>query len=183
MRALIVYESMYGNTHLVANRIAEGLRDKACDVSVVPVSRATAEAAAGIDLIVVGGPTHMHGMTSSSTRRIAADAAVKPGSGVTLEPDASGRGLREWLHDLGPAQATPAAAFDTRLEGAAMLTGRASIGIARRLRRHGYHLVVPAESFLVTKHNTLPDGEDERARSWGAALAFAAGPLRHVPTA
>ena len=63
-----------------------------------------------------------------------------------------------------------------------MLTGRASIGIARRLRRHGYHLVVPAESFLVTKHNTLPDGEDERARMWGAALAFAAGPLRHVPS-
>ena len=86
MRALIVYESMYGNTHLVANRIAEGLRDKACDVSVVPVSRATAEVAAGIDLIVVGGPTHMHGMTSSSTRRIAADAAIKPGSGLTLEP-------------------------------------------------------------------------------------------------
>jgi flavodoxin len=39
MRALVVYESMYGNTHIVANCIAEGLRDKACDVTVMPVNR------------------------------------------------------------------------------------------------------------------------------------------------
>ena len=43
MRALIVYESLYGNTDIIANSIAEGLRDKACDVHIVPVTRATAE--------------------------------------------------------------------------------------------------------------------------------------------
>jgi hypothetical protein len=58
----------------------------------------------------------------------------------------------------------------------------ASNGIARRLRQRGYHLVVPAESFLVSKQNTLLDSEAQRAQSWGAALAFAAGPVPHVPS-
>src|SRR5271165_1319565 len=70
MRALIVYESLYGNTHIIANSIAEGLRDKACDVEVVPVTRAAAEMARDTDLLIVGGPTHMHGMTSGSSRRM-----------------------------------------------------------------------------------------------------------------
>ena len=108
MRALIVYESLYGNTHIIANSIAEGLRDKACDVTVVPVNRATAELVRETDLLVVGGPTHMHGMSSTSSRRMAVDAARKPGSGLTLEPVALAPGLREWLHGIGPAaQAWP----------------------------------------------------------------------------
>src|SRR5512142_1600343 len=101
MRALIVYESLYGNTHIVANCVAEGLRDKAFDVTVVPVSRAAAELAGGTDLLVVGGPTRMHRMSSGATRRMAANAAAKPGSGLTLEPGATGAGLREWLHETG----------------------------------------------------------------------------------
>jgi hypothetical protein len=181
MRALIVYESLYGNTHIVANSIAAGLRDKACDVTVVPVSRATPEMAIHTDLLVAGGPTHVHGMTSGSTRRMAAEVAMKAGSGLSLEPDAAGPGMRDWLHDLGSEQAIPAAAFDTRLDGSPILTGHASGGIAHRLRRHGYHLVVPAESFLVSKQNALLEDEAERAKSWGEALAFAAGPIGHVP--
>jgi Flavodoxin domain len=172
MRALIVYESLYGNTHIIANSIAEGLRDKACDVHIVPVTRATATMARDTDLLIVGGPTHMHGMTSGPSRRMGAEAAVKPGSGLDLEPDAAGPGLRAWLHGIGPASALPAAAFDTRLEGSALLTGRASQGIAHRLRQHGYDLVVPAKSFLVSKQNALLEGEAQRARTWGAALAF-----------
>jgi hypothetical protein len=56
-----------------------------------------------------------------------------------------------------------------------MLTGRASRGISWLLRRHGYRLIVPPESFVVTKVNTLVDGESSRARRWGKALAAAAG--------
>jgi hypothetical protein len=45
-----------------------------------------------------------------------------------------------------------------------MLTGRASRAIGRLLRRHGYRLAVPPESFVVTKVSTLADGESSRAR-------------------
>ena len=178
MRALIVYESLYGNTHIIANSIAEGLRDKACDVTVVPVNRATAELVRETDLLVVGGPTHMHGMSSSflppDGRRGGQEAGQRadPGAGPSPPGCANGCTASGRRHGLA------AAAFDTRLEGPAVLTGRASSGIAHRLLRHGYRLVVSPESFLVSKQNALLRTEANRAQAWGAALAFAAsGPI------
>ena len=79
MRALVVYESMYGNTHVVAGEIADGLR-VGYEVTLVPVAEATAELVAGADLLVVGAPTHMHGLSSASSRRTAVKAAAKDGS-------------------------------------------------------------------------------------------------------
>ena len=69
MRALVVYESMYGNTHVVAMNIAAGLSARH-DVTLVPVTRATPELVAGADLLVVGGPTHMHRMSTAASRRL-----------------------------------------------------------------------------------------------------------------
>jgi len=179
MRALVVYESMYGNTHVVAGNIAEGLRGT-YEVTLVPVASATADLIAGADLLVVGAPTHMHGLSTASSRQTARKAAAKPGSALTLDPDAADLALRDWLGDLADGHAQ-AAAFDTRLAGVPMLTGRASRGISRLLKRHGYRLIAPPESFVVTKLNTLADGESSRARRWGEALAAAAE--RAVPTA
>jgi menaquinone-dependent protoporphyrinogen IX oxidase len=173
MRVLVVYESMYGNTHVVASNIADGLRGT-YEVTLVPVAAATADLVAEADLLVVGAPTHIHGLSTASSRQAARRAAAKPGSGLTLDPDAGGTALRDWLSSLVCGHAL-AAAFDTRLVGAPVLTGRASRGISRLLRRHGYRLVVPPESFAVTKVNTLVDGESSRARRWGEALAAAAG--------
>ena len=85
MRALVVYESMYGNTRVVANNIADGLR-ATHEVTLVPVAGATGDLVAGADLLVVGGPTHMHGLSSPATRRMAAQAAAKPASGLRSGP-------------------------------------------------------------------------------------------------
>ncbi|HEV2375320.1 MAG TPA: flavodoxin domain-containing protein [Streptosporangiaceae bacterium] len=169
MHAVVVYESMYGNTHKVADAIAAGLADT-FDVSVVPVSRAAQQTLADADLVVVGGPTHIHGMSRRSTRKAAAEAASKPDSGLTAEPDALGQGVREWLGSLGH-HSLKAAAFDTRLQGPAALTGRASQGVGRLLRAHGFTLVAQPESFLVTKDNQLEADETSRAHEWGATLA------------
>ena len=62
MHTLVVYESMFGNTHKIADGIAAGLRPTG-EVRVVPVHEATDELVAWADLVVVGGPTHIHGMT------------------------------------------------------------------------------------------------------------------------
>jgi Flavodoxin len=171
MRALVVYESMYGNTRIVANRIADGLR-ATHEVSVVPVGEATPELLAGADLVVAGGPTHMHGMSSASSRRMAVQAAAKEGSGLTLDPGARGPGIRDWLGVAADGRAL-AAAFDTRLKGVPAFTGRASRPIARLLKRRGCTIVAAPESFLVSQQNTLLDGEAERARRWGMTLGAA----------
>lgn len=169
MRAVVVYESMYGNTHLVAAAISQGLVGGG-EVSVVPVDEATAELLDGADLLVVGGPTHAHGMSHASTRAGAVDAAKKPDSDLSLDPDAEGPGLRDWFSSLGPLDAE-AAAFDTRMHGPPALTGRASKGIARKLRHHGLALLDEPMSFLVTKDNHLEPGEEAHARAWGEQLA------------
>jgi hypothetical protein len=170
MRALIVYESMYGNTRQVAQRIGDGLSGS-YTVSVFPVARATPAMVEEADLVVVGGPTHVHGMTSSFSRKGAIEAAEKAGSGLTVDPDAGGMGLRDWFDDLSSRAHAVAAAFDTRVDASAALTGRASKGIARRLRKVGFDLVTEPESFLVDKENRLLPGEEQRAEEWGARLA------------
>jgi hypothetical protein len=169
MKAVVVYESMYGNTHHVATAIGEGLISQA-DVVVVPVEGATPALLEAADLLVVGGPTHVHGMSRASTRKAAVEAAEKDDAELELDPDAEGPGLRDWFDELGPLRAQ-GAAFDTRMHGPAALTGRASKGIAKQLRHHGASIVVDPESFIVTKDNHLEDDEEQRARAWGAALA------------
>ena len=180
MRAVIVYESMYGNTHLVADAIGAGL-GSTFDVQVVPVAQAIPAILADADLIVVGGPTHVHGMSRAATRKAAVESADKPGTLLELDPDAPGPGLREWFGSLGryPAKA---AAFDTRLHGPAAMTGQACKGVARLLRGHGFDVIAKPASFLVTKENKLEPQETARAREWGAGLAagFAPSQARQV---
>src|SRR5439155_23292692 len=123
MRALVVYESMYSNTQVIAGNIADGLRGD-YEVTLVPVAEATWDLVADADLLVAGAPTHMHGLSTRSTRRMAAQAAAKDGSGLRMDPDAGGPGLRDWLKDLGHRQGL-AAALDTRVHGPPALTGPA----------------------------------------------------------
>jgi len=172
MRAVVVYESMFGSTRKVGEAIAEGLSDCA-EVSVVSVARADAHTLDGADLVVVGGPTHIHGMSRPSTRKAARGASDKAGSALELEEGAdSGPGVREWLGGLGRLRVAGAAAFDTRFQGLPAFTGRASKSIGRLLARHGARIAAPPESFVVDKTGALLDGELKRARSWGEHLTW-----------
>ncbi|MEU7788941.1 flavodoxin domain-containing protein [Amycolatopsis sp. NPDC049159] len=163
MRILVVFESMFGATEEVAEAIGKGLAGSA-PVEVVNVDKAPRDLT-GVDLLVVGGPTHVHGMSRAATRKSAEDQAH--------DPTRSHTGVREWLDSVGTVPAgLPAATFDTRIDKARVLTGAASLGEAKRLRRRGCRLVVPAESFFVgtAPEDGLKPGEAERAEAWGAAL-------------
>ncbi|MFJ1706662.1 flavodoxin family protein [Kitasatospora sp. NPDC088346] len=177
MQAVIVYESVYGNTRAVAEAVADGLRGARPDavVSCVPVAGAGPDVIAGADLLVVGGPTHVYGMSSGPSRRLARFAAA--GAPVGDEPRVhgpgadAGPGLRTWFRSLPQAPpGTRAAAFDTRAD--MLVSGGAAQGIARRLTRHRYDLVTGPEGFVVeSTGGPLRAGERERAAVWGASLA------------
>jgi hypothetical protein len=169
VRGLVVFESMYGGTHLIADAIAEGLALSG-GVLVVPVDRADHAMLQAADLVVVGGPTHAHGLSRESTRKSAVAAALNPAKELQLDPDAGLVGLRDWFGSLGTVHAA-AAAFDTRIDAPATLTGRASKSIGKLLRQHGLDLVIEPESFLVDKASHLLPGEVDRARTWGEKLA------------
>ena len=186
MQALVVYESMFGNTRTVAEAIGAGLAPT-CQVDVVRVDEVAPGQVETADLLVVGAPTHVRGLSRPSTRRGAAQQAADPKRTLTLEPGATGSGLREWLtrlpEDTCPKNHRPenhcaVAVFDTRVEMPSVLTGRASRRIARALRDHGRRLVARPESFLVTKATRLVPGELERARAWGAELGAELGAER-----
>ena len=166
MRAVVVYESVYGNTRAVAEAIAEGLGT----AEVLPVHEA-GDHVDGADLLLVGGPTHMHGLSTSRSRQMGAES-VKEDGGAHVEPGATEEpGLRAWLRDLRAGDGRWAAAFDTRFDRSPWLTGVASRGIAKRLRHLGYS-VVDSESFLVEdSEGPLAKGELDRAREWGEKLA------------
>ncbi|MFE6867254.1 flavodoxin family protein [Kitasatospora sp. NPDC057692] len=176
MHTVIVYESLYGNTREIAEAIAEGVHgaDPAASVDCLPVAEASAERTGSADLLVVGGPTHLRGMSSGISRRMAAAAeARKEGreeAAREARATAEGEGLRTWfrhLPDTGPG--TRAAAFDTR--GADEGSGGAAPGIAHRLERHHYAVVAEPEGFVVEGlDGPLRPGELDRARAWGAAL-------------
>jgi len=173
MRSLVIFESMYGTTHDVADHVAQGLAGGG-EVQVVSVARATPEQVRWADLLVVGGPTHIHGMSTGMSRSSATSAETlsreaEKGHDLEVDPDAEGPGLRDWFDGLDAPAGTLAAAFDTRLDANPALTGRASKGITKRLRKHGCTVMEP-ESFLVDKTTTLLDGEEARAVDWGRTV-------------
>ena len=174
MSALVIYESMFGNTKRIALAIAEGIATRP-PVEALEVGDAPEEIPAGVDLLVVGGPTHVHGMSSPRTR---ASAAERTGAPLVSERI----GIREWLDRarVGTFE-VPAAAFDTRIKGPELLTGSAAKGYVKGLRSAGFRVTMPAQSFLVAakaapEENALGAGELEAARLWGEALVAMVAP-------
>jgi hypothetical protein len=179
MKITIVYESMFGNTHEVAKAISDGLREAQpdADVECVAVGDAPPELIRSTDLLIVGGPTHIRGMTSHFSRKMGVSgeekAEAKGEPAHELEEDAEGPGVREWFDRLPRIEnGGRAAAFDTRL--GSPMAGGAARGVARRLRKHGYDLVSDPEGFVVDDaYGPLRAGELERAKQWGAQLVRA----------
>ncbi|GAA3560420.1 flavodoxin family protein [Nonomuraea rosea] len=164
MEALVVYESMYGNTRQIAEAVADGLATR-MRTMVAEVGSAPGLVGEEVGLLVVGGPTHAFSMSRASTRQSAAQQATGP-------LVSRGDGVREWLGALRTSSAAlGSAAFDTRIAKPRM-PGSAARGVARRLRRLGIRAVAPAASFYVTgTKGPLVDGELDRAKRWGERLA------------
>src|ERR671924_626123 len=130
-RALVIYESMFGNTRTIAEAVGEGLADRFA-TQVVEVGEAPTSIDGGITLLVVGGPTHSFGLTRAIARS-----------------------------QIG------AATFDTRIDRP-RVPGSAAKGAEKRLRRLGFHIVAPAESFYVNgTEGPLVAGEGRGARGGG----------------
>lgn len=156
MKALVVFESMFGNTRDVAQAVAEGMAT-VIDTEVAEVG--TSPDVGGVDLLVVGAPTHAMGLSRDTTRKSAAEQA---GDRLVSRR----HGVREWLDTLATGTAATAT-FDTRVRKP-RVPGSAAKAAQRRLRRLGFPVVAPAETFWVDgTPGPLLDGELARARTWG----------------
>lgn len=173
MRALVVYKSMYGNTKAIAAAVADGLSTR-MPVQLTEVGSAPTVLADDVGLLVVGAPTHGHGMSNPKSRSSAEDR-VAEGEAPVVSRDV---GLREWLAGLEQAAPThvAAAVFDTRIKGPRLVWGSAAKSAEPHLKAAGARVIAPAESFLIAgargpKYDALVEGEVERAHRWGEQLA------------
>jgi flavodoxin len=162
MNAIVVYESLWGNTAEVARAVAEGLGPGA---RALRTDEASAADAAGADLIVAGAPVFGFKLSSPQMR----DGIRKnPGRGPA--PDLSCPPLSAWLEALAPGSGW-GAAFDTQVRGP---FGKGAPEVASLLEAAGYAPLAEPEGFVVRgRHGPLKKGETERARAWGEQLSRA----------
>ena len=165
MKALLVYESMFGNTEQIARSVAEGLARR-LPVETVRVGRA---------------PLTLGSLTSASSSWVA--RPTRSGSaGSTPTPNPVGTGPPSRRHPRArPARrgrspprgclGRAAAAFDTRVNRP-RLPGSAARAADRQMRRQGMHPIVVPHSFHV-RGTTGPvvEGESDQARRWGEQVA------------
>jgi hypothetical protein len=164
--ALVVYESMFGNTETVAGAVTRGLVLAGVEADVVEVGSAPEELPTGLDLLVVGAPTHAFSLSRPSTR----ESAVTQGA----EPERARTGVREWLaavrHDAAHPPAV--AVFDTRVTKVRWLPKAAGPTAVRLAYKHGLVVSTRPECFLVGDVlGPLVPGELDRAQEWGGRLA------------
>ncbi len=162
MEAIVVYESVWGNTAAVARAIAEGIGGgtEAYPTDAVPTDRL-----ARADLIVAGSPVFAFSLPNEAMRtRILETETEGP------PPDLSHPSLRSWLDGL-LAGSGWAAAFETRI----WWSPRGATGtIEKKLAQVGYRKLLKAEKFVVRdKYGPLRDGELDRAKAWGTGLRVA----------
>lgn len=172
LRALVVYESGFGNTEIIARAVADGLRHEGIRVSLQHVRDARPLDRTTVDLLVVGAPTHGFSLSRPSTRQDAVRQGASESAALT--------GMREWLGAMSAtADRTPrlAAAFDTRVTKVRRVPMTASRRASHLLTKLGFVLLSPPTGFLVRDvPGPLEDDEPARAEAWGRSLAVAARP-------
>lgn len=156
MKAMVVYDSAYGNTEQIAQAIGEALGAQA-EVETLRVGDVRPQQLTAVDLLIVGSPTQKFRPTPATTNLLKAI----PSNGL---------------------QGTKVAAFDTRFTEEAVdkvrvlaffakMFGYAAQPIADRLEKKGGELVVAPEGFYVgDTEGPLLDGELERAADWARQI-------------
>lgn len=162
MKAIVVYESHWGNTAAVARAIAEGIGPEARALS---TAEAAGAALADVDLIVAGAPLLGFSLPTEPMVKGLAKEVKAP-----TPADISHPSMRTWLEGLPNGNAR-AAAFETRIWWS---PGSAAKTILNILEKAGYRPVAKPQRFVVTgRYGPLRDGELERAKAWGAELSRA----------
>jgi len=155
MKAMVIYDSVFGNTEKVARAVGKALGSSK-DVKVLNIKDVDVEQLKGLDLLIVASPTR----------------GFRPTEGITdflkSLPQNALRGMRS-------------SAFDTRIRLDTIKSpifrfivgkgGYADKRIAEALQKRGAELLLPTQGFFVKEsEGPLENGELERAAAWATSL-------------
>jgi flavodoxin len=159
MNAIIIYDSVFGNTGKVANTIGDTIAAALASqgqTKTIPIGEITTEQLQGVNLLIIGSPTR----------------SFRPTEAVS-----------KFLKSLPKNYLAEAkvAAFDTRIDLETIDSsalrfivdkgGYAASTIAKLMQKKGGKLVLPPEGFLVTgEKGPLKDGELARAIDWANGI-------------
>jgi flavodoxin len=160
MKALIVYDSYFGNTEQVAQTVGGALEADAEKVEILRVKEVEPQQLAGADLVILGSPTRAFKASDGTNKLLKAI----PRQGL--------EGVKVAAFDTRfPMEETPSAFLRTLVK----IFGYAAEPTAKRLRQKGGELVVPPEGFFVTDtEGPLKEGEPERAAAWAEKVLASA---------
>jgi flavodoxin len=144
VKTLVVYDSKYGNTKMVAEAMGAALPD---EVEVRHVEQVDVSGLGAYDLLIVGSPTH------------------------GAHPSENTRAFLQQI-PAGSLQGVRVAAFDTRMTNRLILIfGVAAPKIAKALQgRGGTQVGAPAGFFVTGGEGPLKEGELERAGGWAQRI-------------
>jgi flavodoxin len=157
LKAVIIYDSIFGNTAAIARAIGAALEADGREIQVLGVTDARPEDVDGAGLLIIGSPTRGFRPTPA---------------------------IQEFLGGLGRDRCSGlrAAAFDTRLDPEAIspaplrwvieVGGYASSRLQNELLEMGCRSAAQPAGFLVEgTEGPLKDGELARAGDWARTLA------------
>ncbi len=145
MKALVVYDSLYGNTEKVARALAHGMRGGGVDVECVRANAVDVGTLGGYDMLVIGGPTHKLGLSDT---------------------------MKAFMKQFKEADVTnkKAFAFDTKLKS--RFAGSAAKKIEQQMKQSGINVVKPYVSAIVTgSEGPLKEGTEAQFEQIGTEIA------------
>jgi len=143
-RAIVIYDTKFGNTEKIARALARGMEKQGVKVDCVKTDEVDIDKLVEYDFLAIGGPTHVRG-------------ASKP--------------MKAFLEKLKSVdlKGKKAFAFDTKLK--AWWAGTAGKGIEKTLKRLGMSIVKPHSSAIVTgNEGPLKDGMEEMFEQFGGEM-------------
>ncbi len=141
MKAVVIYDTTFGNTKLIADSIADQLGEGVKSISVKDIKNSDL---VGIELLVVGSPI----------------IAWKPSENM-------GKFLATLVRDQ--LKGIKAIAFDTRVK--LFVSGDAAKKISKVLANSGAEIIADPQAFYVRgKEGPLLDREIEKAKDWAKLI-------------
>jgi len=144
-RAIIVYDTKFGNTEKIARALAEGMEKQGVHVDCLKVDKVDVSKLGEYDLLAIGGPTHAFGLSGS---------------------------MKDFLKKLEKVNlgGKMAFAFDTKMKS--RFAGSAGKRIEKKLKKLGMDIVKSHVSAIVKgREGPVEDGAEETFRQIGVDIA------------